>query len=514
MRLAENNQVSLEEAKKLLDKNELKEFKWTLDEYIQYGQENAIDQRWLRELENASAKFHISKLNAELLEIRAEYEKAFAKENEVVEDTIKESYTDRYDHMAFEIQKGYGVGFKVAGVDSEQLDKVIKKPWASDGKNFSDRIWTKKEQMVDTLHGELIRSMLTGGNTKDAIKIMQRYVSKDVKNAKYAAARLIRTESSYFASEGQKECFKDLDVEKYEIVATLDNRTSDICQGMDGQVFDMKDFETGVTAPPFHVNCRSTTAPYFDDEFAKGERAARDNAGTTYYVPSDMTFKEWKKMVSKDFEYNADELKYYKPVIRDKEDTKTIAKNANSVVSCEKLVGTKNNIYIDKNLNIKRRELDFIDNNVEKAMQVMGINNASNLPTFAIVSDNIDNSSLASFNAIENTIFIKISMGNRKKLIKLQEGLACSDNPLSTPIHELYHWEDAEEYSKKHGKITKENYKDYDEYVNKNAKKKLDKLEKKGYNITNISPYALDSIRKCKFDEVYAEHYVNELLKG
>lgn len=294
MRLAENNQVSLEEAKKLLDKNELKEFKWTLDEYIQYGQENAIDQRWLRELENASAKFHISKLNAELLEIRAEYEKAFAKENEVVEDTIKESYTDRYDHMAYEIQKGYGVGFKVAGIDSEQLDKAIKKPWASDGKNFSDRIWSKKTQMVDTLHGELIRSMLTGGNTKEAISIMQKYVRNDVKNAKYAAARLIRTESAYFASEGQKKCFNDLNVEKYEIVATLDNRTSDICQGMDGQVFEMKDFETGVTAPPFHVNCRSTTTPYFDDEFAKGERSARGADGETYYVPSDMTYKEWK----------------------------------------------------------------------------------------------------------------------------------------------------------------------------------------------------------------------------
>ena len=186
------------------------------------------------------------------------------------------------------------VGFKVAGVDSEKLDKAIMKPWASDGSNFSDRIWTKKSQMVDALHGETIRSMLTGGNLKDSIKIMEKYVRNDVKNAKYSAARLIRTESAYFASEGQKECFKDLDVERYEIVATLDNRTSDICQGMDGKVFKMSEFETGVTAPPFHVNCRSTTAPYFDDEFAKGERAARNAEGKTYYVPSDMTYREWK----------------------------------------------------------------------------------------------------------------------------------------------------------------------------------------------------------------------------
>ena len=56
----------------------------------------------------------------------------------------------------------------------------------------------------------------------------------------------------------------------------------------------MKEFEPGVTAPPFHVNCRSTTAPYFDDEFSLGERAARGEDGKTYYVPSDMTYKEWK----------------------------------------------------------------------------------------------------------------------------------------------------------------------------------------------------------------------------
>ncbi len=52
----------------------------------------------------------------------------------------------------------------------------------------------------------------------------------------------------------------------------------------------------GVTAPPFHVNCRSCTAPIFDDEFANDEqRAARDEDGDTYYVSADMTYKEWKK---------------------------------------------------------------------------------------------------------------------------------------------------------------------------------------------------------------------------
>jgi hypothetical protein len=62
---------------------------------------------------------------------------------------------------------------------------------------------------------------------------------------------------------------------------------------MDGVVQDMKDFEPGVTAPPFHPWCRTTTVPYFEDDF--GERAARDADGNVYYVPSNMKYGEWKE---------------------------------------------------------------------------------------------------------------------------------------------------------------------------------------------------------------------------
>ena len=88
-------------------------------------------------------------------------------------------------------------------------------------------------------------------------------------------------------------------MEQYEILVTLDSYTSDICREMDGKVFSMKDFEPGVTAPPFHVWCRSTTVPYFEDDFAQvGERAARD--GKTYNVPADMTYEEWEEKYIKE----------------------------------------------------------------------------------------------------------------------------------------------------------------------------------------------------------------------
>ena len=125
--------------------------------------------------------------------------------------------------------------------------------------------------------------------------------------SKANAGRLVMTESAYFSSAAQRECFKELDVERYEIVATLDGHISDICQEMDGKVFKMSKYEERITAPPFRVNCRSCTAPYFDDEFTKGkQRATRDEDGNTYYVPDDITYKEWKNTLKNDRFYEAE----------------------------------------------------------------------------------------------------------------------------------------------------------------------------------------------------------------
>ena len=63
IRFSVNNQISLQEAKRWLDSNELNELKWDINEYIKYGKENGIDLIWRKELENASAKVHISRLN-------------------------------------------------------------------------------------------------------------------------------------------------------------------------------------------------------------------------------------------------------------------------------------------------------------------------------------------------------------------------------------------------------------------------------------------------------------------
>lgn len=314
-RLSVNNGVSMAEARKLLSSDELKEFKWDVSDYIKYGKENAVTGQWVKELENASARYHISKFEALKIQMRQSLEELFAKQHKTVSSTMSDVYKSGYYHTAYELQKGFHVGWDIASINQSKVDRVLSKPWAVDGKNFLERIWDNKEKLINEVYNELSRNIITGADPQKAIDA----IAKKMNTSKLNAGRLVMTEEAYFSSAAQKDCFKDLDVEEYEIVATLDSHTSDVCRSLDGKIFHTEDYQAGVTAPPFHVRCRSVTAPHFDDDFGSiGERAARDEDGKTYYVPEDMTYDQWKKRFIKDSVSDLDknQFKRFKAVLQ------------------------------------------------------------------------------------------------------------------------------------------------------------------------------------------------------
>ncbi|HGT1424246.1 TPA: minor capsid protein, partial [Clostridioides difficile] len=359
-RFTENEGISLLEAKKLLNTRELEEFKWSVEEYIKYGKENAINQKWMKELENASARVHITRLEALKLQIQQQVEVLYGNELDGIDKLMRDIYTSGYYHTAFNVQQGVNVGWSLMSLDTNRINKVISKPWTSDGLNFSERIWGKhRPALVNELHTKLTQSIIRGENPKKLVNDF----AKRFKVSKSQAKNLIMTESAFFASASRKDCFNDLDVEKYEIIATLDLRTSNICRELDGKIFDMKDYQVGITAPPFHCRCRTTTAPWFEDE--EGYRAARGEDGKTYYVPSSMKYNEWyekyvknnskqtgAKYTKGDIEWNIrreEEAELYYDNIRNrKDDISKISKNTNW---SEKSIGQiKNHIFYNTHI--------------------------------------------------------------------------------------------------------------------------------------------------------------------
>ena len=123
-RFATNNEIDLAEAKRLLNSKELKEFHWTVAEYIAYGEQNAIDGAWMKQLENASARVHISRLEALKLQLQQQAEVLYSNQLDYVDAAARKMYEGSYYHTAFELQKGLGVGWTMQAINEETITKA------------------------------------------------------------------------------------------------------------------------------------------------------------------------------------------------------------------------------------------------------------------------------------------------------------------------------------------------------------------------------------------------------
>ena len=288
-RFATNNKVTLAEARKMLTAGQLEEFKWTAEQYVKAAQRADLSPEWIKKLENASTRFHVSRLEAIQLQIQQQMELLFGNQVDGIDDLLKDVVSNGYTRGAFEIQKGIGLGWDFTALNQKKLETLLSKPWTTDGRTFRDRCWANKADLVDTVNKELIQGMLRGDPPAKIITAIQ----KQFRTSRYKARRLVHTETSYFNAVSKIQMYKDLGVDQIEIVETLDSRTCSTCQPLDGKVIPLSQYEPGVTVPPFHPNCRGTTCPYYDD--MDGERAARTADGKVYYVPANMTFTQWKK---------------------------------------------------------------------------------------------------------------------------------------------------------------------------------------------------------------------------
>ena len=102
-RIAKNNDISYADAKKLLNKKELEEFKWSVEEYIKIGRENNLTGEWIKELENASAKYHIERLEAMKLQISNQVELLYNGRQYNMDNFLRNTFKDSYYHSAFNI---------------------------------------------------------------------------------------------------------------------------------------------------------------------------------------------------------------------------------------------------------------------------------------------------------------------------------------------------------------------------------------------------------------------------
>ena len=279
--------------------------------YRNYSNETGVDTQKLKELLTRSEtkktwdqmkrqgldkyvlnnyKSRISRLEQIQAQIYAKAKLIYPKEELANTMCYKGVINQSYYKTIYDTQMGTGYDFNFNTIDNNMVDALLNESWS--GKNYSKRIWDNTDILADSVSKILGGAMLSGQGIERTTKQLRDRFGV----SKYYAERLIRTETNHFNNEADAMAYEDLGLDKYVFVATLDSRTSEICQSMDNKVFKFSEREEGVNYPPLHPNCRSKTRAYLGKEEEKTlkRRARNPITGKTELIDN-MNYQDWLK---------------------------------------------------------------------------------------------------------------------------------------------------------------------------------------------------------------------------
>lgn len=233
-------------------------------------------------------KARISRLEQIQAQIYAKAKQIYPKEELEHTMAYKGVINDSYYRAVYDTQMGTGFNFGFSRIDKNMMNALLTERWS--GKNYSQRIWGNTDILAESLSEVLSGAMMSGQSPqKTAKQLRERF---DV--SKYYAERLVRTETNHFHNTADAMAYEKMGIDEYVFVAVLDNRTSEICQDMDGKKFKYKDRQDGVNYPPLHPNCRSKTRGYLGEDGEKTlQRRARNHITGENEIINNMSYKDW-----------------------------------------------------------------------------------------------------------------------------------------------------------------------------------------------------------------------------
>ncbi|MDR1570220.1 MAG: minor capsid protein [Oscillospiraceae bacterium] len=232
--------------------------------------------------------FRISRLDALGMSVEAQTAILSGRAEKALGSHLERVAEDAYNDAGYGVALQSGILTSFARAGGDLLREILRQPWS--GGNYSKNIWGSGEALARQLNEVINKGMLNGWGHKRMAGELARRMGVSISNA----SRIVRTETTYVANQATIAGFRASGVEWYEFLATLDSRTSAVCQDNDGEKFLVADAQPGVNLPPLHPNCRSTIVAAIDaQDKARLERTAMNENGRFYRVPASMTYKEW-----------------------------------------------------------------------------------------------------------------------------------------------------------------------------------------------------------------------------
>lgn len=202
----------------------------------------------------------------------------------LLKQALQTAYVKNFLKVAYTIQHEAGEYQQVH--NPHHVAQIITQAWIGH-ENFIDRFTKDKDKTLKELEKIFKQGYL---NNKSPQQMAQEY-EKRLNVSKNNANCVVLTEMSNIQGQATADAYEEHGVEEYEILATLDKRTSNVCQRMDGQRFKTSERQVGKNYPPFHPRCRTTTTPVIS-RFSRSGRWSKDEFGERYPV-EDMTYRQW-----------------------------------------------------------------------------------------------------------------------------------------------------------------------------------------------------------------------------
>lgn len=277
---AGENGLTNAEAEKLLSGEEYSRWRKEIHRYIA---EARTDSRTLLELNTLSVKSRISRKEQMLSQI---YQAmiTLSKDTEMrLTELLGDLFKTNYYRGCYDVQSILKVGFSVSKIDTGMLKRILEYPWS--GKNYSKTLWDDTDKLAALARRELTMGFMSGASVQKMAKAIDDVMGR----GRYAAERLVRTESNYFSNQGELQSYREMGIEEYYFLGG----GCEVCQILNGQSFRLDEAEVGVNMPPIHPNCKCTIrAKTRIDIFSLREdvNPLKDNP----------KFEEWKKRYVKE----------------------------------------------------------------------------------------------------------------------------------------------------------------------------------------------------------------------
>lgn len=285
---AKENKVTYAEARRRLVSSEMKEFKATVKMWLDYARQNGWNRVYIQYLEKLLNMKYITRLEMLEADIRYQIELIENNKEKNIKDLMEINYLAAYYVRYHDFATGAEMSVRFDTIDAHTLAQAVAKKW--DDGNYSTRVWNDRNRLVKAMSTILPQSFSRGLN----VNKLGDMLAKELNVSQNRGRTLARTEINNICNQADLAVYKAAGIDKYQFVATLDLRTSEICRSMDNTVHEVSQARTGINFPPLHPNCRSTTVAYHED--LQGlERIAKDSEGRNIRVPRGMSQEEWIK---------------------------------------------------------------------------------------------------------------------------------------------------------------------------------------------------------------------------